>query len=118
MAFSFAQDGKTQNKPNREKNMDVRIDSKTADPISLNTAVEKIKTQLDQQPSQWLDELSNDPTHFAQLEQQVHLAFSQLADQLVAGLLAQASQKPSVQTAKKKSQPKRINHSARRKNAH
>jgi hypothetical protein len=51
----------------------------------------------------WSDQLTQDPGVFAQLEYEVHLAFGQLADRLVASLLAQAAQASALaEQAKKK----------------
>ena len=50
-----------------------------------------------------LQALQQDPGSFADLEKAVHHAFQQMADQLVAGLLAQATQPEDfAQVAKKK----------------
>ena len=55
------------------------------------------------QQALWAEQLARDPAAFAALEPQIHLAFGQLADQLVASLLAQAArQQPLADAAKKK----------------
>jgi hypothetical protein len=66
-------------------------------------AVQDIHAQLQQQQQLWTHKLAHDPTCFAALEQEIHLRFGQLADQLVASLLAGVAGQPALQeTAKKK----------------
>jgi hypothetical protein len=84
--------------------MRFRTDSKTGsavpDPV---VALERIQQQLADQQKSWAAQLARDPAVFAQLETQIHQAFGQLADQLVASLLAQAAGQPALaETAKKK----------------
>jgi hypothetical protein len=50
-----------------------------------------IQGRLDKEPQGWLKQLQANPSSFADLEKNVHRAFQQMADQLVAGLLAQAT---------------------------
>ena len=84
--------------------MEVRIDTTTATPLTgLDPALIEIHKRLQCQPQQWLQTLKDNPTAFADLEKTVHHAFQQMADQLVAGLLAGATQgEDFAQTAKKK----------------
>ena len=65
-------------------------------------AVQDIHTQLQQQQQLWVDKLARDPACFAALEQEIHLRFGQLADQLVASLLAGAAEQPALADAAKK----------------
>jgi hypothetical protein len=66
-------------------------------------ALAGIQSQLQQQQQLWAQRLAQDPACFATLEQEVHLRFGQLADQLVASLLAGAAQQPALaESAKKK----------------
>ena len=58
--------------------------------------------QLAAQQKVWSEQLGRDPASFAELEPQVHQAFQQLADRLVASLLAQAAQQPALQEQAKK----------------
>jgi hypothetical protein len=46
--------------------------------------------------------LARDPAAFAHLEPLIHQAFDQLADRLVASLLAHAAQQPPLAEAAKK----------------
>ena len=83
--------------------MRVRLDSQTgADVPAPQTTLQQIHDQLLTQQQRWADQLANDPASFAQLEPQVHHAFQQLADRLVASLLAHAAQQPALQQQAKK----------------
>ncbi len=83
--------------------MRVRLNSQTgADVPAPLAALEQIHDQLLSQQQGWADQLANNPASFAQLEPQVHHAFQQLADRLVASLLAHAAQQPALQEQAKK----------------
>jgi hypothetical protein len=69
---------------------------------SLQQSLEDIQTNLADQQQQWAEQLTNDPTAFAQLEPQIHLAFQQLADRCAASLLAHAAAQPACSDAAKK----------------
>jgi hypothetical protein len=81
-----------------------RTDSQTGSAVpEPDRAVERIQQQLADHQKVWAAQLARDPAVFAQLESQIHQAFGQLADQLVASLLAQAAGQPVLaETAKKK----------------
>jgi hypothetical protein len=53
--------------------------------------VAEIQERLQTHPKEWLKALQQDPSRFADLEQEIHRAFAQMADRVVAGLLAQAT---------------------------
>ncbi len=84
--------------------MEVRSNSKVGPAVSSPSAlVDKLAAELRAAQPQWLRQLREQPERFADLEVSVHHAFQQLADQLVASLLAQASQdSPALEAAKKK----------------
>ena len=66
-------------------------------------ALELIHAHLADQQARWAEQLVRDPAAFARLEPQIHLAFGQLAGQLVASLLAYAAvQQPLGDVAQKK----------------
>jgi hypothetical protein len=83
--------------------MEIRM-SKAGPPVAgVAEIVAQLQRQLPGQQAEWLRQLSQNPAAFADLERTVHQAFAQLADQVVAGLLAEVT-KPAAwaQNAKKK----------------
>jgi hypothetical protein len=84
--------------------MEVRVENKDGTPVQgIKPVVAEIQQRLQDAPQKWLQALQADPRSFADLEVTVHHAFQKMADQLVAGLLAQATQGDDfAQTAKKK----------------
>jgi hypothetical protein len=84
--------------------MVIRVESKSGDVLKgIDQARAEIQQRLEQQPKEWLERLQEKPEDFANVEQSVHLAFKQMADQMVAGVLAQATQPAEfTQAAKKK----------------
>ncbi len=70
---------------------------------SLPRTLDDIQARLRDQQAAWAEQLARDPASLAQLEVQVHHAFGQLADRMVAGLLAHAAAQPALaEHAKKK----------------
>src|SRR5580658_5349827 len=91
-----------------EQLMVIRMESKQGDVLK---GIEQIRAEihrlLQEKPAEWLQTLQENPGKFADLEQSVHHAFQQMADQMVAGVLAQATQPAEfAQAAKKKLAPK------------
>jgi alpha-beta hydrolase superfamily lysophospholipase len=83
--------------------MRFRSDSPTGPDLPTPAqALQQIQQQLALQQQVWAAQLARDPATLAQLEPQIHLAFGQLADQLVASLLAHAAQQPALADAAKK----------------
>ena len=72
--------------------MEVRMESKKG---SVLTGIDPVLVQIQQRlragPKEWLVALQQDPGKFADVEKEVHRAFAQMADQIVAGLLAEAT---------------------------
>lgn len=62
-----------------------------------------IQQELQQQRETWRRRLADDPSRFGDVEVNVHRTFQQLADQVVAGLLAEVGQEPALENAGKKS---------------
>ena len=70
---------------------------------SVDEVLQQVQQQLQAQQGQWLDQLREQPGKFADLEAQIHRTFQDLADQVVAGVLAQATAADDfAQDAKKK----------------
>ena len=63
---------------------------------SLTQTLDDVQTRLRDQQAAWAEQLARDPASLAQLEVQVHHAFAQLADRMVAGLLAHAAGQPAL----------------------
>ena len=84
--------------------MEVRMHSHTGDPLKgIDPVLAEIQKRLQRHPQEWLRSLQKNPAGFADLEKKVHHAFQQMADQLVGGLLAQATQDDDfADNAKKK----------------
>ena len=80
-----------------------RFGSKSGEAVPpAQQALQEIQSQLQQQQQLWAEKLAQDPACLAALEQEVHLRFGQLADQLVASLLAGLAKQPALQDAAKK----------------
>jgi hypothetical protein len=72
--------------------MEVRVQGKKEAPLQgMDPVLAEIYQRLQSQPQEWLGSLQENPAGFADLEKKVHHAFQQMADQVVAGLLAQAT---------------------------
>jgi len=98
--------------------MDIRIGSKNgAQVASLPAVAEQIQSKIQSCQEQWLEELSAEPGRLIDVEQGVHQQFSQLADQMVATLLAEASRRSAMRQAQKKSWLGRLANFVRQKNA-
>jgi hypothetical protein len=84
--------------------MEIRVDSKHGNPVPPpGQLIDQLARQLRTEQQAWLRQLAEEPGRFAELEGTVHHTFQQLAAQLVASLLAQASQhSPALEAAKKK----------------
>lgn len=83
--------------------MDIRIGSKNGALVASPPAtVEQIHLQLQSQQAQWLEQLATEPERFIEVEQTVHQQFAQMADQMVATLLAEASRNSVMRQSKKR----------------
>jgi hypothetical protein len=83
--------------------MEVRLESKKATPLSgIEPVLTSIEERLHREPFAWLKQLQSHPGSFANLEKDVHRAFQQMADQVVAGLLAQSTAAAEFTDAAKK----------------
>ena len=72
--------------------MEVRVQSKKGTTLQgIDPVLAEIQRRMHSQPQEWLRRLQDNPAGFGDLEKTVHHAFQQMADQLVAGLLAQAT---------------------------
>ena len=83
--------------------MEIRMDSKNAPPAKgIEPVLAEIQQRLQAHPKEWLKALQENPGAFANLEKEIHHAFEQMADRVVAGLLAQATAPVEFADAAKK----------------
>lgn len=84
--------------------MEVRVQGKCGPMVkNVDEVLRQVQQQLQEQQGKWLAQLRDQPAQFADLEAQIHQTFQALADQVVAGVLAQATAAADfAQDAKKK----------------
>jgi hypothetical protein len=83
--------------------MEIRMDGKKAAPVKgIEPMLAEIQQRLQSRPQEWLKALQENPGAFANLEKEIHHAFEQMADRVVAGLLAQATAPAEFADAAKK----------------
>lgn len=84
--------------------MEVRVQGKTGPVVkNVGEVLRQVQQRLQDQQGQWVAQLRDHPTKFADLEAHIHQTFQDLADQVVAGLLAQVTAPDDfAQDAKKK----------------
>jgi predicted ArsR family transcriptional regulator len=84
--------------------MEVRVQGKGGPRVkNVDEVLRQVQQQLQQQQGKWLAQLRDQPAQFADLEAQIHQTFQALADQVVAGVLAQVTAAADfAQDAKKK----------------
>ena len=83
--------------------MEVRLEGKKATPLSgIEPVLTSIETRLQREPEAWLKQLQSHPGSFVDLEKEVHRSFQQMADQVIAGLLAQVTATADFTDAAKK----------------
>ena len=72
--------------------MEIRLESKKGTVVSdIDSVLTEIQKRLQAHPKEWLKTLEQNPGGLANLEQEIHRTFSQMADRVVAGLLAQTT---------------------------
>ena len=72
--------------------MEVRMGSQQGAVVSgIDPVLAEIRQRLQAHPQAWLQALEQNPGDLANLEQEIHRTFAQMADRVVAGLLAQAT---------------------------
>ena len=84
--------------------MEVRVDGKCGRLVkNVDEVLRQIQQQLQDQQEHWVAQLRDHPAQFADLETRIHQTFQGLADQVVAGVLAQVTAADDfAQDAKKK----------------
>jgi hypothetical protein len=72
--------------------MEVRVDGKCGRIVkNVDEVLRQVQQQLQDQRDQWVAQLRDHPAKFADLEAHIHQTFQGLADQVVAGVLAQVT---------------------------
>jgi predicted ArsR family transcriptional regulator len=72
--------------------MEVRVHGRTGPVVkNVDEVLRQVQEQLQAQRGQWLAQLRAEPGKFADLEARIHQTFQGLADQVVAGVLAQVT---------------------------
>jgi hypothetical protein len=72
--------------------MEVRVEGKGGPVVkNVDEVLRQVQQQLQEQQEQWLAQLRDQPAKFADLEVRIHQTFQSLADQVVAGVLAQVT---------------------------
>ena len=72
--------------------MEVRVQGRTGPVVkNVDEVLRQVQEQLQAQRGQWLAQLRAEPGKFADLEARIHQTFQSLADQVVAGVLAQVT---------------------------
>jgi predicted ArsR family transcriptional regulator len=84
--------------------MEVRVEGKCGPLVkNVDEVLRQVQQQLQDQQEQWVAQLRDHPAKFADLEARIHQTFQGLADQVVAGVLAQVTAVDDfAQDAKKK----------------
>ena len=84
--------------------MEVRVQGKCGPVVkNVDDVLRQVQQQLQDQQRQWVAQLRDQPAKFADLEAHIHRTFQDLADQVVAGVLAQVTAADDfAQGAKKK----------------
>jgi hypothetical protein len=83
--------------------VEVRLNTQDAPAVNLSEQVAGVTQRLAQEQEGWRQRLLRDPSRFRDVETAVHHAFQQMADQVIAGLLADVGRQPVLEDAAKKS---------------
>jgi len=87
--------------------MDVHIESKDGRQPSFTAVAQQVNAEIRSKRSEWLETLAAEPGRLGQVEQEVHLTFANLADHVVAAVLAEASERPEMPNHQKKRSTRR-----------
>jgi hypothetical protein len=84
--------------------MEVRVQGRCGPVVkNVDEVLRHVQQKLQDQQKEWVAQLRGHPAKFADLEADIHRTFQSLADQVVAGVLAQVTTADDfAQDAKKK----------------
>ena len=72
--------------------MEVRVQGKSGPVVKqVGDVLRQMQQELQDQQGRWVTQLRDHPAKFADLEVHIHQTFQHLADQVVAGVLAQVT---------------------------
>jgi predicted ArsR family transcriptional regulator len=72
--------------------MEVRVQGKCGPVVqNVDDVLRQVQQRLQDQQGRWVAQLRDQPATFADLEAQIHRTFQELADHVVAGVLAQVT---------------------------
>ena len=72
--------------------MEVRVQGKCGPVVkNVDEVLRQVQQKLQDQQKEWVAQLRDQPAKFADLEADIHRTFQTLADQVVAGVLAQVT---------------------------
>jgi hypothetical protein len=72
--------------------MEVRVDGRSGPVVNnVDEVLRQVQEQLREQQKRWLAQLRDQPGTFADLEAHIHQTFQDVADQVVAGVLAEVT---------------------------
>jgi predicted ArsR family transcriptional regulator len=72
--------------------MEVRVEGKCGPLVqNVDEVLRQVQRLLQDRQRQWVAQLRDQPAQFAELEARIHQTFQGLADQVVAGVLAQVT---------------------------
>ena len=72
--------------------MEVRLEGKCGPLVkNVDEVLRQVQQQLRDKQAEWVAQLRDQPAKFADLEARIHQTFQGLADQVVAGVLAQVT---------------------------
>jgi len=77
--------------------MDIRMGSRSGRKAALEGVEDRIRQELVERQPGWEAKLSSKPCILESVEREVHAVFGQLADEVVAGLLAKVTGKKEFQ---------------------
>lgn len=72
--------------------MEVRVQERSGPVVNnVDEVLQQVQQRLRQQQKQWVAQLRDQPGTFADLEAHIHQTFQDVADQVVAGVLAEVT---------------------------
>jgi len=88
--------------------MDIRQDEQGQPPAPLDEVGERVAQRIEAKRQKWLSDLCEHPEQFRVIESRIHDQCGQIADEVTASLLAEASKSESFNAKKKWSWLRRL----------